>query len=64
MLSTPSWPQRPQKTILSRVGLVSGRGRELVLQDITALCNLVGLPVPTGPEGIKHEPMVGCCNLC
>jgi CRP-like cAMP-binding protein len=47
-----------------RVGLLSGRGRELVLQDITALCNLVGLPVPTGSDGIKHEPMVGCCNLC
>jgi len=46
-----------------RVGLVSGRGRELVLQDITALCNLVSLPVPTGLDGIKHEPMVGCCNL-
>ncbi len=46
-----------------QAGLVSGKGRTLVLVDIEALCALVGLPPPHAGRRLQGAAMQGCCNL-
>jgi len=45
-----------------QAGLVSGKGRTLVLVDIDALCALVGLPPPQAGRAMGAA-LQGCCNL-
>jgi CRP/FNR family transcriptional regulator, dissimilatory nitrate respiration regulator len=43
---------------------ISGKGRTLILIDLTALCQHVGLPAPSLHHvGPATPAMVGCCNL-
>jgi CRP/FNR family transcriptional regulator, dissimilatory nitrate respiration regulator len=43
---------------------ISGKGRTLILIDLAALCQHVGLPAPSEHHiGAATPAMVGCCNL-